>query len=317
MLPPQVRMVDLGADRIRDIIVPLRAYLRREQPDGLQALMWPLTIVAVIAHRLARSKARLILADHTALSKHYGYFGKARTWALRASIRHFYPKADARVIVSERAADDLADLAGIPRESIEVIYNPVASPPPGKVAAPEIAALWGEGARILTIGNLNAEKNHELLIRAFARVAARRPATLIIAGEGAMRARLEQVAAEEGVADRVILPGFATDSWSYYLSAELFVLSSDYEGFGLVLVEAMRCGLRIVSTDCEAGPREILDGGKYGTLVPPGDIDALAEAMLAALDAPIDPARQAARVDHLSGPAVLNRYLELMTGSPA
>ena len=314
LVPHGVRIVDLGAGRIRDVMLPLRRYLRRERPDALQISMWPLTIIGIAAHRLARSKARLLVSDHIALSKQYPS-GLVGSVLLPLSIRLFYPLADARIVVSARGADDLARLSGIARDRIEVIYNPVAEPPAGQSTTPAIESLWATGdKRILTVGSLKEQKNHALLIRAFALVARSRPAKLMIVGEGPLRGALEELARDEGVGNRVILPGFAADPWPYYASADLFVLSSDYEGFGLVLVEAMRSGLNPVSTDCEAGPREILCDGRLGRLVPCGDAEALAEAMLAGLDSPADVQALRARADEISGPAASARYLELMTG---
>lgn len=314
LLPSGVRVVDLRAPRIRDVLRPLRRYLRREKPDALQISMWPLTVVGILAHRLARSKARLLVSDHIALSKQYA-LDKIGSRLMGLSIRFFYPMADARVIVSSQAADDMARLSGIKRESIETIYNPVAAPPASIKPGPEVDALWGgAGPRILTVGSLKEQKNHALLIRAFARLSRERPARLMILGDGELRPALRALAEAEDVADRVLMPGFATDPWPVYASADLFVLSSDYEGFGLVLVEAMRSGLKIVSTDCEAGPREILADGRYGRLVPCGDLEALAEAMAKALDDQVDIRALAARAEEISGQGSSDRYLELMTG---
>jgi glycosyltransferase involved in cell wall biosynthesis len=222
------------------------------------------------------------------------------------------------VVVSRQAADDLARISGIARDRIEVIYNPVGEPPADRDPTPQIEALWkGASDRIITVGSLKEQKNHALLIRAFARLAAKRPdARLMILGEGELRPRLERLAEQKGVADRVILPGFFTNPWPFYASANLFALSSDYEGYPLVLIEAMRSGLGTVSTDCESGPREILEGGRYGRLVPCGDPVALAEAMEAALVERSDPGRMKTRAEELSGQDTSDRYLELMTGVP-
>jgi glycosyltransferase involved in cell wall biosynthesis len=315
LLPPGVRVIDLGCARIRDVILPLRRYLRREKPDAIQISMWPLTVVGILAHRLARSKARLVVSDHIMLSRQYP-LGRVGSKLLGLSIGLFYPKADARVVVSKQAGDDLARLSGIPRDSIELIYNPVAIPPAGSARNAEIERLWSTNdPRILTVGSLKEQKNHKLLIRSFARLLRTKPARLMILGEGDQRGPLAELAEAEGVGDRVLMPGFAADPWPYYASADLFVLSSDYEGFGLVLVEAMRCGLPVVSTDCEAGPREILADGAYGRLVPCGDVEALAAAMLDALESPVDAKALKVRAEEISGPAASARYLELMTQS--
>jgi glycosyltransferase involved in cell wall biosynthesis len=315
LVPPEVKVFDLKARRIRGVVAPLRGYFRHRKPAAMQVSMWPLTVAAIIAHRLARSAARLVLSDHIMLSRQYSYFGRGATLAMRASLRLFYPLADARILVSKQGADDLARLAGIPRSSIEVVYNPVAEPPAEATSTPEVQEMWGDAnGRVLTVGRLAAQKNHELLIRAFALVRRKRAAKLIILGEGELRQRLQQLIAEEGLQNDVLLPGFVTNPWPYLGSADLFALSSNFEGYPLVLIEAMRSGLPVVSTDCESGPREILDGGRYGALVPMGDADALAEAILESLERPIARDTLVERAESLSGQSTSDRYLELMLG---
>jgi glycosyltransferase involved in cell wall biosynthesis len=315
-VPSGVRIIDLGAPRIRSALMPLIRYLRSEKPEGLLALMWPLTILAVLAFRISRSQTRLVLADHTTLSLHYGYFSGAIRRAMAASIRFLYPLAGARVAVSGGVADDLARLSGISRESISVVYNPVPAPPQiNEAARAEADAAWGgPGKRLITIGNLKPEKKHTLLIRAFARVASETSAKLMILGEGAMRSELERLADELGLSRHVLLPGFAPDPWPLLSSADLFALSSDYEGYPLVLIEAMRCGVPVVSTDCESGPREILDGGRYGALTPVGDEVALARALAEALEQPHDPERLRTRAEVISGSDTSQKYLSLLLG---
>ena len=314
LVPQGVRIVDLGATRIRSAIGPFRAYLRDRRPDAVHIMMWPLTVAGIIAAKLARSTARIVIAEHTTLGRQYA--GSRRNLAaLSLTTRLFYPLADAILCVSHESADDLARLSGLDRAGIAVVYNPVAAPPGPVIVPPAIEALWGDDcARILTVGSLKPVKDHAMLIRAFARLARQRPARLIIVGEGDMRAELERVATEEGVADRVVMPGFTLDPWPYYASADLFVLSSNYEGFPLVLIEAMRCGLNIVSTDCESGPREILVGGDYGALSAVGDETALADAMAIMLAHPISPDTLKTRAETLSGLGQSQRLLEIMLG---
>jgi glycosyltransferase involved in cell wall biosynthesis len=315
-LPPGVNVIDLRANRIRSAILPLRRYFRHRQPAAMQVSMWPLTVAAVVAHRLSASRARLVLSDHIALSRQYAHFGLIRRAMLRWSIGFFYPLADARVVVSNDAANDLARVSAIPRASIEVIYNPVARPD-GSPWRSDADQLWGTATRrILSVGSLKDQKNQLLLIRSFAQLGERARSRLIILGDGELRPALEAAIAAEELGDSILLPGFR-DPWPYYESADLFVLSSDYEGFGLVIVEALRCGLTVVSTDCEAGPREILDGGRYGYLVPVNDETALAAAMERALERPLDPEMLKARAEAISSQSTSDRYLELMSGVSA
>lgn len=310
LLPKDVRIVDLNVHRQAQSVIPLVRYLRTEKPDALHALMWPLTIIAVIACRLARSAATLVISDHVVYSQ--GRLGARQLWLLRLTTALFYRFADHRIVVSEGAADDLAALSGLSREAFEVIYNPI-SPPIAISSAPEVERQWKKnGPRIITLGSFKAQKNHALLLAAFARLS-RTDAELMILGEGMLRRQLELQAEELGIADRVHLPGFVIDPWPYLASADLFVLSSDFEGFANVVAEALYAGLNVVSTDCPAGPREILDSGRYGRLVPCGDVVALARAIEEALLERSNPGKQRARALEISGPHVEDRYAELLT----
>ncbi len=277
-LPPRARVVDLAAARVRATLRPLAIYLRHDPPDALLAAMWPLTCIAPLAARMAGWRGRVVVSEHSPLSIAYAPKGALHRIGMRASMRLGYPLAQARIGVSAGVADDMAMLSGLPRTRFEVIHNPAAT---GRFAgeASRPAQLDGAGgALILSVGTLKAVKRHDLLIEAFA--ALDRPdARLYILGEGPERGRLQGLIDRLGLGGRVFLPGFQPDPLPWYAHADLFVLSSDYEGFGNVLVEALEQGVPVVSTDCPVGPREILDGGKHGTLVPVGDARALASAM--------------------------------------
>ena len=174
---------------------------------------------------------------------------------------------------------------GCDKGAFEVVYNPVPTRAVPEQATLDIAdRLWSgqRGARILTVGTMKAVKNHRLLLRAFARLD-RPDALLMFVGDGTGREALLSLARDLGVADRVIFAGFQPDPTPFYKTADLFVLSSNYEGFGNVIVEALATGTPVVSTDCPSGPAEILENGKWGRLTPVGDADALAEAMRASL----------------------------------
>lgn len=316
LLPPAVRVVDLGAVRLRSAFLPLVRYLRESAPHALQASMWPATILAIAARAVAGTPTRVVVSEHSTLSKQYGGWGRLHSALLRRSIRWFYPRADARVVVSHAAAIDLARLGALDPATIEVIYNPAPAPAPGQVS-PDVKARWpAEGARILSVGRMSAEKNHALLIEAFALLRRRRPASLLLLGEGPLRQDLERLATGLGVGDAVSFAGFVADPQPYYASADLFVLSSDFEGYSLVLAEALQNGLAIVSTDCPNGPREILSDGQYGALVPCGDPLAMADAMEAQLSNPPLPATLRARGNELAGDEAFSRYLALMLGTP-
>ncbi|MCL6682705.1 glycosyltransferase [Sphingomonas alba] len=314
LLSPKVRVIELRAPRRIASLPRLIRYLRKRRPDALHAIMWPNTIIAVLAHRLARSRARLTVSDHTHYSQHFAQSGHGKELRnFRWTTRLFYPLADVRIACSAAAADDLAGLAHIPRDHIDVVYSPI-SPPSTLAKTKEAEALWrGAAKKILNIGSMNPVKNQALLLRAFARLDDPE-AVLVILGDGAERGRLEALALDLGIADRVVMPGFVVDPWPYLAAADLFVLSSNYEGSPVALAEAMYAGLNVASTDCVSGPAELLDGGRLGELAPCNDEAALAEAMRRALARTPDPQTMRNRALEMTGSASVARYFELVTG---
>ena len=284
LIPEGAEIYDLRAVRFRSAILPLVKYMRNRKPGAVIANMWPLTSVAVLAHRLARARCRLLVSEHCTLSHHEGKRGLMHNIALRASLASTYRLADERVAVSAGVASDLALLSGIRRDRFEVVYNPI--PAPMFTDKNEAEEVWGgwTGKRVISVGALKPEKNYTVLIEAFSRLLRKQDAKLLLLGDGPLRCELELQIADRGLEGKVLMPGFRINPVPFYRSADLFVLSSDYEGFGNVIVEALACGLPVVSTDCPGGPAEILDFGRFGALVSCGDPKALADAMFEMLN---------------------------------
>ena len=311
----------------RDLVYlpDLVRYLQREQPCALRAATPYGNREAVWAKRLANAtRTRISVSERHNLS--FRLQTKPRQRALPPLIRRTYAMADAIVAVSKTVADDLGSVAGIPRHSITTIYNPVVTPSLPSRACESTDHPWfapGAPPVVLSVGRLAPVKDFPALVRAFARVRAVREARLLILGEGKdapetarRRAELMVLAAELGIGCDVELPGFAPNPLAYMARAAVFVLSSTWEGFGNVLVEALACGCPVVSTDCPSGPAEILDRGRYGRLVPVGNDAAMAEAILATLDAPPDPNVLRARGGLFSADRAVESYLVALFGAP-
>lgn len=314
VVPEGVRVIVLGAPRTRNVPLPLANYLRCERPDALLVSLWPMTAVALATHHLVGCKSRVIVSDHNMLSIQYGVWGALVRASLRASLTAIYRFADARACVSAGVADDVARLSGLPRERFDVIYNPLPISVDDHRGDAEAEAAWGgwKGPRILTVGRFKAQKNHALLLRAFKRLLANRDAKLMMLGTGELFDTTRELIRAEGLGERVVAPGQSNHPSAYYRAADLFVLSSDYEGFGNVLIEALAHGLPVVSTKCQSGPSEILEDGRYGRLVPVGDEAALAEAMAQALDAPHDPHVAKRRAGEFGVERIADQYLGLL-----
>lgn len=297
-VPAGVRIVSLDAPRLRSAIQPLRAYLKQAQPQALVAAMWPLTTVAIIAAAGLTKKPRTVVVDHAPLIAQYAPSTK-QTLLLKASVRASYRFADRVVAVCEGLGTEIAQLAGLPRARVETVYNPIPKPASRMPAIDPWPARPRK--RIMSAGRLKPIKNYPLLVEAFAPLAREGDgAVLAILGEGPERIEILATAERLGIADHVLLPGFTATPGDWLAGADLFVSASQYEGFGNVLVEAMHFGCSVVSSDCPYGPRELLGGGTWGTLVPVDDVAALTAGMREALTNPADEDRQIARADAFS-----------------
>ncbi|MDO8774506.1 MAG: glycosyltransferase [Burkholderiaceae bacterium] len=291
LLPADVGVFDLAANRIRQVVFPLARHLRKSRPDYIIAAMWPLTSIAVVAWCLAGRPGRLFLSDHNQLSISCAQELKTPLWLLRSVTRLTYPLATGLIAVSEGVKQDLCRLGGLDDSMVRVIYNPTATGvSPHRESSRTREALWGSGfdRHILSVGTLKAQKDHANLITAFSKLPLSLNAKLTILGEGALHAELSALIEKLGLQDRVAMPGFMVDPYPWFRSADLFVLSSRWEGFGNVIVEALECGVPVVSTDCQSGPAEILENGRYGKLVPVQDPSSLATAMIESLTKPVN-----------------------------
>ena len=327
-LDPRVKLVPLESrltrlpwvsrKRSRQVVVGLPTlvrYLRRESPDGLVSADHWVNFTAIVAGALSRVPTRVVVSQHMHLSRHL-----AKKPLMRRLARWLYPLADAVAAVSNGVADDLASAARLPRESITTIYNPVVTPDFEERARAPLDHAWfapGSPPVLLGIGRMTAQKDFATLVRAFAGVRRAHPARLMILGDGAGREGLLELAGRLGVAGEVCLPGFVADPLPYLSRAAVFVLSSAWEGLPTVLVEALACGCPVVSTDCPSGPAEILELGAHGRLLPVGDDEEMARAILLAIESPGDPDKRKARSAEFTVGRALDRYEALLFGEDA
>lgn len=318
LLRPKSRMGTLK--RLVRRLPPLIAYLRRARPDAVLAAEPRYNVLAVWGRRLSRLGGRVVISERIQASRHAASEDRWGDQGPSALLRNAYLDADAIVAVSDGVADDLADHAGIPRGRITTIYNPVVGPELQLRACEPLDHPWfapGAPPVILAAGRLDPQKDFATLIRTFAQVRARRPARLLILGAPSLAApahagELAALSDALGVAGDVAMPGFADNPFAFMARAAVFVLSSRYEGLPGVLIQALACGCPVVSTDCPSGPREILDHGRFGRLVPVGDADALASALEATLAAPPAAEQLRSRAQAFSVECAVDHYLEAL-----
>ena len=293
-LPPEVEVVDLKATRFTlgaslKMVPKLISYLRKKQPKTLLSATHTGPEIAIIAKYLAMVSTRVVISEHTNLSldiKIGNPLGnQMKSNLIPIAIRFLYPFA-CITAASNGVALDLATTAKLPLESIEVIYNPVITPQLSQKSQESVDHPWfapGEPPVVLGVGRLEQQKDFPTLIHAFAKVRQMQTAKLVILGSGREEKKLLSLVNELELSEDVAILGFVENPYAYMAKSAIFVLSSVWEGFGNVVAEALAAGAPVVSTNCPSGPAEILDNGKYGELVPVGDSQAMAEAILRVL----------------------------------
>jgi glycosyltransferase involved in cell wall biosynthesis len=284
-VPESVRIVDLGGVRVLRSVPALASYLRRERPPVLLSALDHSNLAALWARSLCGASTRMILTLHNTIppasSPKVRIFNEFIFRAQRAALR----PGDQVVAVSSGVAESYVEHTALRDVPIEVIYNPVVSDELYKKAEEPLKEwIAPEGPYFIGIGRLHEQKDFPNLIAAFERVRRQRQAKLVILGEGDLRTELEAMSAKLGLAEDVLMPGFISNPYPVLKGAKAFVLSSRREGLPTVLIEALALGVPVISTNCRSGPEEILMGGRFGKLVPVGDPEALADAMIKILD---------------------------------
>jgi glycosyltransferase involved in cell wall biosynthesis len=278
-LPPTSTQRRLGG-RSRTSFIGVARHLRATRPDLLISLGWLLNTPAVLGARLARTSTRVLLNEASILS-YKARVEHRRQLQLRLIpflARRLYPHADGLGAVSQAVIDDLRQVVGVSsRFPMRVVPNPVDAERVRRLARGAVRPVT-RPIRFVNIGRLARQKNHALLIDAYRLLEERGlESELTIIGSGPLAGQLQQQARRLELDVRFV--PYLANPFVELAEADVFVLSSEEEGFGLVLVEAMALGVPIVATDCPGGVREVLLDGKAGDLVPPGDAVALADAM--------------------------------------
>lgn len=322
---PPVQLPRLAAGLIRDFpagalgllrrtapgrVLRLARYMERERPDIVFANLQPAELAAFFARRLAQHPCGpRAFPPIVPIMRNVAKPGTRMTKRRRL----LFPEFAHVVAVSRGVAESLSTSVGVPAGKITSIYNPVFTPDIARRAEAMPAHPWfGDNGPpvILGAGRLAPQKDFPTLIEAFRRVSAARACRLIVLGEGRLRPQLEGQVRALGLEDRVSLPGWAENPYAFMSRAALFVLASRHEGFPGVLIEALACGCPAASTDCPAGPSEILEDP--GLLAPVGDPEALSRVMLRALDRPVDKAALRARAARFSVERAVNEYDKLI-----
>jgi glycosyltransferase involved in cell wall biosynthesis len=295
-------------------LVSLRGYIKKRKPSAIVSPFLRDNLHVLLAIKLTRATCRAVITQPGTLSWELLHnCNRAQRARWRRVIRWLYPCADSVIAVSRGVAEDLVRIVPGISAKLRVINPPVDVDRIQQLSYNEPDHPWfknGNHQVILGVGRLFRVKDFPTLVRALARVRQAKSVKLVILGEGEERQRLEALISELGLTEDVSLPGFAKNPFAHMRRSSVFVLSSVTEGCPNVLLEALACGCPVVSTDCPSGPREILQDGKWGELVPVGDVGALAAAIERVLDSPPSPERLKARAAYFSLDRVVDQFYE-------
>lgn len=314
-LPENVRRLALGTHHVQSGVFRLASYLKTVRPDAVLTDKDRVNRTAVVAAAMAGYQGRLVVRVGTTVSANLQRRGVFHRTLQYWSIRHLYRRAYAVVVPSRGAAVDLTALGSFPEGFVRVLPSPVVSEKIPDLAREPIDHPWfkpGELPVVLGAGELCDRKDFATLLQAFAVVRKDKPCRLVILGKGKKKAELEKLAQDLGVQAQVWFPGFVENPYAYMARAAVFALSSTCEGLPVVLMEAMALGTPVVATDCPSGPREILDHGTLGPLVPIKAPDALATALAHVLTHPADPKALMAAAARYDVRKATDAYLDVL-----
>jgi glycosyltransferase involved in cell wall biosynthesis len=290
-LSPKVTLTKLGPERISGAVLALARYLRKRKPAALLVTEPASNIAVVLAKVVSRSHSRILIREGLFPSVAVRESPHQSTRFAYRLAPVLYRRADVIVSIATEMTEDLVRFARLaPGRVITVPVNPVVTPALEEAAAAAPSHAWFDDSLpiVLGVGRLDRQKDFATLLDAFEQVRTERACRLLILGDGPLRADLEKQRASSAYASEIALSGFDPNPFASMSRCRAFVLSSRYEGQPNVLIEALACGAPVVATDCPSGPRDILDGGRFGRLVPVGDSGAMANAIRATLDSPVD-----------------------------
>ncbi len=306
----EIKIINLNKRKASHAVLVFGDYLKTNKPDLLFVVQNHIQLMVLLAVKFSSWKGKIVLNEQSTFSKNLkgfkGYFQKLLSKLL-------FEKADKITVVSEGAAIDFGKQFPGLRSKIQIIPNAIVTEKLLKVKDQLIDhPFFNLGYKvIIAAGRLTKSKNFDLLLRAFELIYKKENAKLIILGDGEERQNLKILKNALRLKDDVSFPGFVSNPVKYFSKADLFILSSDYEGLPGVIIEALACGCKIVSTNCESGPAEILKNGELGWLTPVGDVQALADSIVIALNTQINKELLIDRALDYHEDKIIGKYMDL------
>jgi glycosyltransferase involved in cell wall biosynthesis len=315
ILDSRVKLKTLSIKSFKMSFFSLCKFIYKNKFDNFIANIWPLTVFSFLV-RLVSPKTNLIYIEHCILSEQYRDKNIFFKILQKISITIFYRFANHIIGVSKGVKNDLI-AHGAPKNIISVIYNPLMpklNKPKNTENQDILNWMQGDHTNLIAIGQLIKAKNFINLIKSIDLLVNnnKQKVKLIILGDGAQRAAMDESIKKFNLENSIFLPGWVDDPIPYLRLSDLLILSSDYEGFGLVILEALSVGVNVVSTNCKTGPSEILKNGEFGFLCKVGDAQDLAESINTALNAPLPKNMLMSRALDFSPKQITQKYEKIL-----
>tara|TARA_B100001093_G_scaffold490550_1_gene529709 strand:- start:3051 stop:4121 length:1071 start_codon:yes stop_codon:yes gene_type:complete len=304
-----IKVVSLETKRIRNSFFKLIPILKDVKNSYIISAMWPLNCFVMLASLFLSKSNKFFVTEHVNLSKSIGIDFKSKKLMIYLSISLTYFLSEKVICVSNGVAKDIQKYYLFGKDKFMTIYNPIIN----KVS--EINRTDNLKINILSVGTLKMQKDHLTLLKAFSLLENIDLYHLNIVGDGPLMLDLKNYSRELGLLKHVTFHGFQNNVDKFYKSNDIFILSSIYEGFGNVLVEALSFGMQIISTNCQSGPSEILDNGKYGILVPIKKPEKIRNAITKIMSSKFNPKDLKARSNDFKIDTIAKKYLNLMQAS--
>ena len=321
-ISPSINIINLKCKSTILSFFPLSRYIKKSSPDGIISALSHANCVVLLAKKITNNNTKIVVSERNISYRHTRNKIGLKRIVLDWLIKSLYPEAKCIVTVSEGVRKSIIRTYKFREDQVKCILNPIDFKKINKLKSESFLnndiknELKSKNKKIiLSVGSLTVQKNYSLLIKSFKIVCEKINCKLIILGEGPERSNLNELCRNLKLDSKSIsLPGFIANPFPYMKVSDLYVLSSLWEGLPNVLIQALACNCKIISTDCDAGPREILEDGKWGRLVKVNDINSLAKAMIEELSKQNQKHSNSriGRLNRFNIDKVTNQYLEAL-----
>lgn len=310
---PNVRFVVLRRLSRLAITVSLIRYIVRRRPRVLLAMDQRASLLAARVTRLPLMKLRLWISPRNNYNLQMQGWPEYKRLRRTRELQRVHRASEGVIAISHGLAADYMRATKVESDKVHIVYNPVVTTELYELAKKPTKLPWKDKAPIIiSVGRLTIEKDHQSLLYAFAELRKIKSVRLLIIGEGPCRQELEKKARHLRLEKDVAFLGWVDNPYAYMARAQVFAHSPQWEAFGNVLAEALALGLPVVATDCPGAPREILGNGRYGELVPVGDMQALVQALGSLLKKPPISTYQRAGAERFEAAEIAKQYVSLL-----